>query len=320
MDYAQLTRALSQRTFLTYGGSETYLLFLQKFPLREFASFEVVDDDAAWERMERELLAPIADAAAARGLGLLADSFVWRASDDYVRRLGAGAVADVNARAVRRSRAFLERWRASSDAARATPVLLSGDLGPRGDGYAASGSVTVDAAYEYHAPQVEALARAGVDLLVPLTMTSLNETLGILRATARAGLPALVSPTIEPDGTLPDGTPLGAFITAVDDATSGAPLGFMVNCAHPTHLAPTLTDAAAAGAPWLSRLRGLRANASAKTHAELDDSTELDRGDPAALARGIADLRRAHAFTIVGGCCGTDAEHLRLMAEALGGR
>jgi S-methylmethionine-dependent homocysteine/selenocysteine methylase len=103
----------------------------------------------------------------------------------------------------------------------------------------------------------------------------------------------------------------------VDDATSAAPAGFMVNCAHTTHLGPTLRAAAASGAPWLSRFRGLRANASAKTHAELDDSTELDRGDPAGLARDLAQLRRAHAFTIVGGCCGTDAEHLRLIAEAL---
>jgi homocysteine S-methyltransferase len=234
-----------------------------------------------------------------------------------VRRLGASGAAAVNERAVRRTRSFVDRWRASSDAARTCPVILSGDLGPRGDGYAVSGPVSVDAAYEYHAPQVEALARAGVDLLVPLTMTSVNETLGILRAAARAGLPALVSPTIETDGRVPDGTPLGAFVTAVDDATSGAPLGFMVNCAHPTHLEPTLRAAASAGAPWLARFRGLRANASAKTHVELDNSTALDRGDPAALARELADLRRAYGFTIVGGCCGTDAEHLRVIAAEL---
>jgi S-methylmethionine-dependent homocysteine/selenocysteine methylase len=311
-----IAATLASRTFLTFAGDETYLLYIQGFPLREFCAFEVFADEQAWRRMQDELLRPIADAAAANGMGLLAGCLVWRASADYVARLGAGDVASVNRRAVERTRAFIDEWRAGSAAARDCPVLLSGDIGPRGDGYAVSGPVSADAAYDYHAPQIETLARAGVDLLLPLTMTSLPETVGIVRAAARAGLPVLVSPTIEPDGCLPDATPLGDFISEVDQQTSGTPLGFMVNCVHPSHLAPVLRAAAGAGAPWLARFRGMRANASAKTHAELDDSTALDRGDTAALARGVADLRRDHGLTIVGGCCGTDAEHLAGIAAA----
>jgi homocysteine S-methyltransferase len=309
-------RILSERTFLTFGGIETYLLFIQGFPLREFCAFEVIDDERAWRRLEDEMLRPIADAAAARGFGLLADSLVWRASADYVTRLGAPGVAAVNQRAVERMRGFIARWRAGSEAARATPVVVKGEVGPRGDGYAVTGTVSVGAAYDYHAPQVEALARAGVDLVAPLTMTSVTETLGILRAAEGARLPALVSPTIEPDGRLPDGTPLGEFVATVDDATHGYPVGFMVNCVHPTHIEPVLRAAATRDEPWLTRLHGLRANASAKTHAELDNSTALDRGDPAALARGVADLQRDYRLTIVGGCCGTDAEHLARIASA----
>jgi S-methylmethionine-dependent homocysteine/selenocysteine methylase len=308
--------ALSRHRFLTLGGNETYLQFVQGFPLREFCAFEVVNDDQAWKRMEDELLRPIANAAAANGFGLLTDCFVWRASPDYVARLGASGVATVNERAVRRTRQFVQRWQAESSAARACPVIVAGDVGPRGDGYAVSGPVSVDAAHDYHAAQVEALARAGVDLLVPLTMTNLPEAVGILRAAQNAGLAALVSPTIETDGRLPDGTRLGDFVTAVDQATSGYAAGFMVNCAHPSHLEPTLRDAAEGDAPWLTRFRGLRANASEKTHAELDDSTELDRGDPAALGRGLAELRNAYGLTILGGCCGTDAEHLERIASA----
>ena len=306
----------AQRTFLTFPGCETYLLYIQGFPLREFCAFEIVDDERAWQRMEDDLLRPVADAAAARGFGLLADGFVWRASADYVARLGATGVAAVNQRAIERVRDFVARWRTTSDAAGACPVLVTGDLGPRGDGYAATGTVSIDAAYDYHAPQVDALAGAGVDLLVPLTMTSLPETLGILRAAELAKLPVLVSPTIEPDGKLPDGTPLGEFVTTVDDATHGYPLAFMVNCVHPSHLAPVLRAAAERDETWLTRFRGLRANASAQTHAELDASTALDRGDPATLARGLADLQREHGLTIVGGCCGTDAEHLACIASA----
>jgi len=311
-----VSATLAERTFLTFPGCETYLLYIQGFPLRDFCAFEVVYDDRAWQRLEDELLRPVADAAAARGFGLLADSFVWRASADYVTRLGAPGVAAVNQRAIERVRAFITRWRAGSDAARACPVLVTGDIGPRGDGYAATGAVSIGAAYDYHAAQVDVLARAGVDVLVPLTMTSLPETLGILRAAEIAKLPVLVSPTIEPDGKLPDGTPLGEFVATVDDATHGYPLAFMVNCVHPSHLAPVLRAAAERDEPWLTRFRGVRANASAKTHAELDASKALDRGDPAALGGGVADLQRAHGLTIVGGCCGTDAEHLACIASA----
>lgn len=308
--------ALSQRRYLTYGGNETYLLFVQGFPLREFCAFEVFEDEAAWTRLVSGLLAPIAKAAADSKMGLMTDCLVWRASADYARRLGTADVATLNERAVRRTRDFLAGWRDGSASAKACPVIVSADHGPRGDGYAVTGRVAADAAYDYHAPQVEALAAAGVDLLVPLTMTSLQETLGILRAAQRHGLPALVSPTIEPDGKLPDGTPLGDFVRAVDEATAGYPVAFMVNCVHPTHLEPILRGGRERGEAWVSRIRGLRANASAKTHAELDNSTELDRGDPVALAAGVQSLQRTYDLSVVGGCCGTDAEHLQRIAAA----
>lgn len=312
--------ALEQHTFLTFGGNETYLLFLQGYPLREFCAFEVTQDEPAWLAMERELLGPIADAAAESGLGLIADCFVWRASPDYVSRLGFGAqgVGEVNARAVARTRRFIEDWRAAKESRRSCPVLVSGDVGPRGDGYALGdgGAIGVEAAYDYHAPQIEALAKAGVDLVVALTMTSKSETVGLLRAAARAGLPVVVSPTLETDGRLPDGSGLGELVDGVDGATGGQPVGYMVNCVHPTHVTPALRVAADGDAPWLARLKGLRANASTKSHAELDDSTELDRGDPSRLAREIEALRRDYSLSIVGGCCGTDAAHLRAIAEA----
>jgi homocysteine S-methyltransferase len=91
----------------------------------------------------------------------------------------------------------------------------------------------------------------------------------------------------------------------------------MVNCAHPEHLEPTLRRAREQGAGWLERFKGLRANASRKSHEELDNSSELDRGDPRELAQQIADLQRAYDLQLVGGCCGTDAEHIAVLARAL---
>jgi len=320
MSAEELSRALTSKPFLTSGGIETYLLFLQGVPLREFCAFELVGDETAWSAMERSFLRPIAEAAAAGGFGFITDCLVWRASRDYVDRLGHAAVgvAGVNQRLVARMRRSIDEWRAAGgERARACPVVLAADLGPRGDGYAvgAGGPVPVDAAYGYHVEQVRALADADVDLLVALTMTSVNEALGVVRAAREQRLPVLVSPTVETDGSLPDGSALGDFVARVDEATGGYPVGYIVNCAHPAHLEPTLRAAADAGAPWLRRLHGLRTNASRKSHAELDEATELDRGDIDDLVRQMKALKDRYGFTILGGCCGTDAEHLRAIVE-----
>lgn len=322
MHRQDLIATLSSRTFLTFGGTETWMSFVQGYPLREFCAFEVAADELAWDVLEQGLLRPILDAGAATGLGVIADCLVWRASTDYVNRLGHGelGVSGVNRLAVARTRRLVDEWRArGGDAERDCPVILAGDLGPRGDGYTigSGGTVSIPAARDYHLAQLEALADAGVDLVTALTMTSPAETIGIVRAAEQVGLPVVVSPTTETDGRLPDGTPLGEFVMEVDDGTSGAPLAYMANCVHPLHLAPVLEEAADKGAPWLSRFRGLRANASTRSHAELDCSTSLDRGDPEDLARRMAALHHLYGFTIVGGCCGTDAEHLRAMAQQL---
>jgi len=307
----------SGKTFLTFAGVETFLLFQQEFPLREFSAFEVFERDDAWQALQDELLRPVADAAADNGCGLMMDCLVRRASEDYVRKLGydRGAMATINRKAVERTRAFARAWQASSEAASRAPVILAADLGPRGDGYA-RGEDDADRAYEYHRAQVQVLADVDVDLVAAQTITSVSEAVGIVRAARESQVPLTMSPTVETDGRLPDGAPLGAFIEAVDVATDGYPLFYMVNCAHPSHLEPSLRRAAEQGERWLERFRGFRSNASAKSHEELDNSTSLDRGDPVALASAMGKLARRYDLSVVGGCCGTDAEHLRAIAQA----
>ena len=174
----------------------------------------------------------------------------------------------------------------------------------------------MEAAFDYHRAQLSVLAGTGVDVVCAWTMTNANEAIGITRAAAELDLPIIVSPTVETDGRLPDGSDLGEFIRRVDDATHAAPLFYMVNCAHPTHLAPTLESAKRRGEDWLRRFRGLRANCSKKSHAELDNSTELDRGNPEELADELAALQKAYDFQVLGGCCGTDVEHISEIARA----
>lgn len=310
----------SGKTFLTFAGVETFLLFQQQFPLREFCAFELVDDDEAWRRCCDELLRPCADAAAETGCGLITDSFVWRASNDYASKLGYDqrAIDAINRKAVERTRAFVREWQASSDSASATPVLLAADVGPRGDGYTldAAGAMSVEAAVEYHRAQYRVLADSDIDLLAAWTITSVNEAVGIARAAGEQSLPVMISATVETDGRLPDGASLGDFIERVDEATDGYPIFYMVNCAHPTHLEAALAEASRRDASWLGRFRGFRSNASTKSHEELDNSTSLDRGAPATLAAQIASLHATYDLSVVGGCCGTDSEHLRAIANA----
>ena len=301
----------SPSPFLTLGGTETYLLFEQKFPLREFAAFELVADEAAFKTCEERFLKPTADAAAHHGLGLLVDSLIWRASPDFIQKLGYPPedLARLNQDAVARMDRFVKEGGWSNT------ILIKGEIGPRGDGYQ-SGSITAEMARAYHGQQIVTLVDSAVDVIFAMTMTGIPETIGVVEAARAHGFPVVVSATVETNGTLPDGSDLGSFIQTIDDATDGYPTFFIVNCAHPTHLEPTLQTALKKQESWLGRFRGIRANASTLSHAELDKSTSLDGGDPADLAERVARLHRTFNLRIVGGCCGTNADHLRAIAAA----
>jgi len=122
-----------------------------------------------------------------------------------------------------------------------------------------------------------------------------------------------ISFTVETDGRLPSGQPLGEAIAQVDDATGGAPAYFMINCAHPTHFAGVLEPEAA----WAKRIHGLRLNASSRSHAELEEAEELDEGNPEELGAQYRALRDAlAAVSVLGGCCGTDHRHVAAICSA----
>jgi S-methylmethionine-dependent homocysteine/selenocysteine methylase len=193
------------------------------------------------------------------------------------------------------------------------PILVSGCVGPRGDGYVPATVRNADAALSYHSAQVSVLAEAGADLITALTMTHAEEAIGIVRAARQSSVPVVVSFTVETDGRLPSGEALSAVIAEVDAATDGSPSYYMINCAHPTHFQQALTP----GAEWTLRVRGLRANASKRSHQELDQAAELDAGDPIELGGQYRDLLKAHPqLTVLGGCCGTDHRHIESIAHA----
>jgi homocysteine S-methyltransferase len=191
------------------------------------------------------------------------------------------------------------------------PIVISGNIGPRGDGYRPETMMTPDEAAAYHAPQIATFASTGADLVTAMTMTHSGEAIGVVRAAVRAGMPVVIAFTTETDGRLPSGETLREAIEKADAATGAAAAYYMVNCAHPEHFSAALTEG-----DWRSRIRGIRANASQKSHAELDDSTELDIGDIDALAQGYDALRAVLPnLTVFGGCCGTDHRHVHAIAE-----
>lgn len=287
---------------VTDGGLETDLVYHHDVDLPDFAAFPLVDDQRG-RQLLRAYYEDYVEIARRAGAGLQLETPTWRASGDWGDRLGYAA-ADLE-RVNRESVALLIDLR---DRSGLTPLLVSGCVGPRGDGYMAGEEADPDEAARYHAPQINAFAAAGADLVSALTLTGVGEAIGVVRAARSAGLPVAVSFTVERDGRLPSGTTLAAAVTAVD--AEAAPDYFMVNCAHPRHIAPGLAGEGA----WRSRIVGLRANASERSHEELDAATELDEGDPAGLARAQDALRpRLPSLALVGGCCGTDARHVAAM-------
>jgi homocysteine S-methyltransferase len=297
--------------FVTDGGMETTLIFKQGIDLPDFAAFVLLDDENG-RRALREYFLPYVELARELKVGLLLDTPTWRANADWGKRLGysAKALAGVNRRGVE----LLEGLRAETGDL--PPIAICGAIGPRGDGYRIDAAMIADEAQRYHSAQVRTFASTAVDLISGLTMTYADEAIGIVRAAGETGVPVSVSFTLETDGRLPSGQPLREAIEQVDTETDAYPAYFMVNCAHPSHFLHVLQPPS----PWLDRIRGVRANASSMSHAELDEAEELDEGDPSELAERYRELReRLPNLTIVGGCCGTDHRHVRELGAVLAG-
>jgi S-methylmethionine-dependent homocysteine/selenocysteine methylase len=307
--------------FLSDGGLETTLVFRDGIDLPCFASFVLLKDAAGRDRLRRHY-EDFIGLARTEGRGLVLESPTWRASADWGARLGyePAELAEANRAAVALLAQLRERLEVPG-----TPIVVSGCVGPRGDGYLAGAAMTAEAAEAYHADQIATFADSEADMIGAMTMTNVPEAVGIARAARKAGLPVAVSFTVETDGRLPTGDSLRQAVETVDRETDGAPAYFMVNCAHPIHFAGALEEPGApddASAPdnpgdWRLRLRGLRANASKKSHAELAASTALDEGDPVELGGEYRDLLRRHPqVALVGGCCGTDRRHLEQISRA----
>jgi S-methylmethionine-dependent homocysteine/selenocysteine methylase len=307
--YRKALPQLDGGLFLTDGGIETDLIFNDGMELPHFAAFHLLQDAKGTAALGA-YFARYASIARDNGTGFILESPTWRASADWGARLGysRAALAAANARSIDLMRELRERFSGPR-----TPVVISGCIGPRGDGYDPGAVMSAEEAEAYHAEQIGVFAKTEADMITAITMTNANEAIGVTRAAQVAGMPVAISFTLETDGRLPTGQSLREAIEEVDGATGNGPAYFMINCAHPTHFDGTL----AGKSGWTGRIRGLRANASRRSHAELNEAPDLDAGDPEELGGQYQGLRSRHPqINVLGGCCGTDRRHIEQICKA----
>lgn len=301
--YSQHLPQLENRVFITDGGLETVLCFKQNIELPHFAAYDQLRDAKGYELLY-DYYKTYAKLAQQYGVGIILETPTWRANPDWARLIGDSpeTLQHLNRQAVK----LLEHIRDEFETGE-TPILISGNLGPRGDGYTPSKLMTTEQAKAYHTTQISIFADTNVDMVAALTLNYADEAIGITQAAQLHKVPVAISFTVETDGKLPDGQELQRAIDEVDTATNNGPVYYMINCAHPTHF----THLFEAGGDWLQRVKGLRGNASCLSHAELDESETLDEGNPVAFGRELGQLKSLSShLTVLGGCCGTDHRHI----------
>jgi S-methylmethionine-dependent homocysteine/selenocysteine methylase len=297
--------------FLADGGLETTLIFQEGIELPHFAAFLLLKNDTGRSVLARYFRNYMA-IARARGLGFIMDTATWRANPDWAAKLdiGPSELDRLNREAVSFNLVLRDEFERESGHA----CVVNGVVGPRGDGYRVGHLMRAVEAQLYHRVQIASLAAAGVDMVSAITMTYADEAIGIALAARDHGLPVVVSFTVETDGNLPSGMTIAEAIEAVDSATAAYPIYYMINCAHPSHF----SDRLHADSRWLRRIRGIRANASTKSHAELDEAEALDAGEPLDLGQRYRSLRPSLPdLNVLGGCCGTDHRHIAAIVDAV---
>jgi S-methylmethionine-dependent homocysteine/selenocysteine methylase len=291
--------------FLTDGGLETTLIFLEGFELPHFAAFDLLKNESGYNTLRNYYIRYLEIAKIFKA-GFILESPTWRANPDWIEKTGypKSSLSEINEKAVQLLVDIKTEFENELN-----PLVISGCIGPRGDGYRAENRMTVEEAQRYHSAQMDVFSHTAVDMITAITMNYLEEAIGITRAAEAVKLPVVISFTVETNGKLPTGMSLKEAIEQVDQNVNQYPLYYMINCAHPSHFKNELLSGKQE--QWINRIKGIRANASCKSHAELDESTTLDRGNPQQLGVEYKLLKDTfHQLNVFGGCCGTDEKHI----------
>ena len=210
-------------------------------------------------------------------------------------------VAELNEKAARIARTEADR------AGRV--VLVGGSMGPTGEILEPLGPLTLEAAREAFAEQAIALARGGADLLWIETMSSVEETEAAVAGARTTGLPVVATLSFDTNGrTMMGITPseLAGLHRKHQLAACGS------NCGTgPSELVACIVNLATASDPTAI----LVAKANCGIPQYIDGEIRFN-GTPELMAQ-YACLSLDSGARIIGGCCGTTPEHLRVMRQAL---
>ncbi len=229
---------LAGNLFLTDGGLETYLVFQQGIDLPEFAAFDLLKD-AAGRAVVKDYFRNYIEIAKRAGAGFVLESATWRANPDWAAKIGYSTTQldDMNRRSIEVLAELRDEYEDD-----ATPMVISGCVGPRHDGYNPEEIMSATVAENYHSAQIASFKDAGADMITAITMTNTPEAIGITKAAQKAFMPSVISFTVETDGTLPTRQNLSDAIRQVDSKTDIGPVYYMINCAHPTHFDDALAN------------------------------------------------------------------------------
>ncbi|EAW12342.1 putative homocysteine S-methyltransferase [Aspergillus clavatus NRRL 1] len=302
-----LPQLFSPKLFLAECGTDTMLVYKDKIPLPCFSSLPLVNTEPG-RKIILHYYKVYIEIATANGTGIVLDTRTWRGAAPWAQALGLSVaqLLELNRGAVRLAK---EARRAAT-----VPVAISGTMGPLRDAYEdTTDLLTLEEARAGYREQVYVLADAGVDLLTLLTMTNLCEIIAVVELAREVGLPVVVSFMVQEDGRMLGGQSLESAIRTVDDRTGGYVSYYGVNCVHPLRIVNALRDMPE---DVRSRIGMIKGNASMKSHHELDNTDTLDRGDIAVFTAGVEQvLAYVPNLRVLGGCCGTDEEHLEAVAK-----
>ena len=197
----------------------------------------------------------------------------------------------------------------------AEKIIIGGIIGCKGDAYNPEEALSSEEAYTFHKFQVKALAEAGVDFLMGTTLPASSEALGIAKAMAESSINYILSFVVRPNGTLLDGKTLNDTISVIDNSVSPKPLFYMLNCIHPIHCRSAINNELNNTDLVRMRLLGVQANGSIKSPEELELLDKVDSDKPSLWGKKMIDLYLFSNIKILGGCCGTNHHHIKIIAK-----
>ena len=270
-------------------------------PTLEHAGFVI---DPAGREVLGKIYREYIDIGQKFGIPMLVGTPTWRANPERSAEAGLSCES-LNRESVRFLRSIRDEFGGYG-----SDVMIAGLIGCRGDAYNPANALSRDEAKTFHTRQLESLAQSGVDLLMAATLPSAAEAEGIALAMESTGLPYVLSFITTGDGTVLDGTPLDQAIRPIDRLVSRRPIGFMVNCVHPSTFRKTYQKVLLSAPDVAERILGLQANTSPRSPSELDGVPALETEDPAVLADSMIRLHEDFGLRVLGGCCGTDSGHI----------